>query len=885
MVVGGGGGGGGTNTSTSGTGGTTGFSVTADKSSIALTYDEGSVNGASDTVTVTANGSYSGTIYIGAVVSGSGISSSIPFSFISDTQARFNVSALTGMPAGTYNGTILLYACSDLNCNNPIGGTPLKVSYTLVVSVPFKVLPSPLVLSANSGVGASANLTVTPLPGVTGFTASVASGADWLSLGAVTATTQAVSAKPWRSGTYVGSLLITSGGKSRTVPVQYTVQAVTGEHDLQVSPASLTFASTEGSSATMQPLAISLPTWIGTGDVTTSVAYGTGASGWLTVTRTASGANVVASAAALTQGSYTATITFTPPAPGTAVSVPVAFTVGAGLVQPAAVNVKVGGTTTSTNLSGSIAITANGAVSIGWTASAADSWLKLDTTSGTTGTSVSTLSYHVNVSDVLAWSNLTSYSTVVTITPTQTALSPVKFTVTFTKALPEIYFLGPYTVVSGKASTIHVRGAGFDSVSDMVGSLQTSGLALDSITRVNDSQFQITVTPTSSGSYALSLPNSLGATNSATLKVVDPQTYATAVLAVPGQGRSIDYDAVRRTAYVVNTGTEAIDAIHFDGSTWKLSAASFSGVQAGAMSPDGASFLAYNSASELRLLNADTLANDFSLTYSGLQTGGLALAASTNDGRTWLGTAGDLVYFDHRSRSIKLRATQALSTNFQGPWMHTSRDGERMLITQAPINYGPPMLYMDATDELLHANTAGLGYIMFFTISDDGSRAMFEEQSVRDANFGLIGNLTLPSTQYSTMAGVLAPDGKRAYVLTYNEASLNGTDTVMPRVYVFDTSSAAGLYTNLPILGYIDLPAYPGCHNVNTYTCNFKVAAAISPDGNALFFQGDENFIVVPTNTLSGTVSVSGLSTRVGDMGGKVPVRIWNRAMGAGLAR
>jgi hypothetical protein len=882
-ACGGGGSGGGssgsTNTSASSD---SAFSVTADKSAISLAYDEGSIYGASATVTVTTHGTYSGTLYVGAIVNGSGISSSIPLTYISDTQGMFTISALTGLSAGSYSGTVLLYACSDAYCNNVIGGTPLTVAYTLVVSAPFTVSPAPLSLSATSGKAASSTLTVTPPAGASGFTASVVSGSSWLTLGTLSATQLPVTALPWRSGTYSGSIAIVSGGKTRTIPVSYTVTASTGEHDLQVLPGSLTFASTEGSDAATQALSIALPTWMSSGDVTTSINYGVG-SAWLSVTRTASGANVVASAAGLAQGNYTATITFTPPAPGVAVSVPVAFTVGAGLVQPAASVVKIDATTSSTSLSSSVTVSANGSKSLGWTASAADAWLKLASSSGATGTGASTLQYSVDASTVLGWTNFATYSTVVTITPTQAGLSPVKFTVSFNKALPEVYFLGPYTIVSGKESTVHVRGAGFDSVADLAAGLQTSGLSIGSVTRVNDTQLLLKVTPTEAGSYALSFGNALGATNSATLNVVAPQTYATAVVSVPGQAHSIEYDAVRQSVYAVNTVTEAIDRIHFDGAGWTLSAVSFPSVQAGTMGPDGSSFLAYSSNYQVRLISPDTLSTSFSLTYSYLLPDGFASAATTNDGRTWL-SSGDLVYFDHRSRTIKARAAQSgLSTAFQGPWMNASRNGERMLVTQAPINYGPPLLYMDATDNLLHANPAGLSYVMNLNQSDDGSRAMFEHSSVRDASFGLIGNLSLPSSNYTGMAAVLAPDGKRAYVLAYDDRTLYASTTAVPRVYVFDTSPAAGLYTSLPVLGYIDMPVFPGCHNINDYNCHFTVAAAISPDGNALFFQGDQYLVVLPTGTLSASsAALSTLSVKSATSSAKVPVQIWNKGMAAG---
>src|SRR4051812_31982264 len=87
---GGGGGGGGSSSSSGGGGGSGAVVFTADRTSVELAYDEGVPFMPTTTITVTATGTFNGTLYIGATVDGQGIDQNI-VTTISGASATFSI--------------------------------------------------------------------------------------------------------------------------------------------------------------------------------------------------------------------------------------------------------------------------------------------------------------------------------------------------------------------------------------------------------------------------------------------------------------------------------------------------------------------------------------------------------------------------------------------------------------------------------------------------------------------------------------------------------------------------------------------------------------------------------------------------------------------------
>jgi hypothetical protein len=169
------------------------------------------------------------------------------------------------------------------------------------------------------------------------------------------------------------------------------------------------------------------------------------------------------------------------------------------------------------------------------------------------------------------------------------------------------------------------------------------------------------------------------------------------------------------------------------------------------------------------------------------------------------------------------------------------------------------MLYMNAADSVIRTNPAGLTASESISVDERGDRVWFDTGTVRDGAFNLIGATTLPTVtgqpDYFTVGGVMTPDGSRVYLVTYRTDATTNSTTILPRVFVFDATTAQ---TNLTVLGYFDLADYPGCVITGNYpyTCqNERVVAAISLDGSTLFFAGSQNLLVVPVPATLSTVS------------------------------
>jgi hypothetical protein len=895
-----GGGGGGSSSGGGGNSGQAPFQVTLDRTSVNLTITEGQ-SGASTIVTATGSGSNPGQLYIGAIVEGTGIDPNISYTS-SGANLYLGLRVANGLVAGTYTGRVVFYACSDYYCDHPVGGTPLAINYTVIVQPTLTITPNPISLNAVSGNLATGALAVTLPSGATSFSVVAPDAPTWLQIGSPSSSTVQLTAQSMRSGTYTTSVLVTANtGQAKLVPVTYTVTPPAGgEHDLAVTPYALGFSAVQGASTAAQTLSFSNPTWAPSTGITLTTSYITG-SGWLTVTPIAGGASLVANAAGMSPGTYTAILLVTPQS-GNPVSIPVTFTVGAGLVTPANNTVTVNTQTVVSGLSGVVPIAAGGGVSaFPWTAASNQSWLTLTRAAGLTGTN---LTYDVDQSALQAFTNYSDVTATITVTPVGTSYAPVQFTVTVRKLLPEVHYVGPYVLVSGRATTVHVRGRGFLALSNV--SAQVPGLAPSTQTILSDTELTVLMTPANVGDYTVSIANALGMNaGSAALHVIAPQTYTYTAIPTSGLKRSISLDPQRESAYVVNPVNQTIERFRFSGSAWNKDQQSIGNILDAGMGPDGSELIVTSTPGAVRLLDPSTLATQFSLAVPEGLVGGYGVywsqgISTSNNGRSWLGVGqnsawGELKYFDHRTRSMMTRPTQNESFNFYNPWTAMSRNGERMLVS-ADVGLSPAsaLLYSDAIDSVLHRNLADSVYYntvvrpssVFMAMSDDGSRVLFDSSEVRDASFNLVGYANLPvpaptpgASYKRAYASVISPDGTRVYILAYDSGVLSQypqPTSIKPTVYVFDSSTAT---IDLPLIGSFDLQDYPTCR-LEGAACLFA-RAAISPDGNTLFFVGDENFVVAPISPLYRVQSVTNATSKsqlapIRANGSLAPMGIWN---------
>lgn len=532
-------------------------------------------------------------------------------------------------------------------------------------------------------------------------------------------------------------------------------------------------------------------------------------------------------------------------------------TVNGVLVAPADTTVKVGGETTTADLSGSTVINVSGGPAIGWSASSSAPWLVLANSNGQTGGS---LNYSIDPSALGSLSNATESSAQVTVVPTSGgSKTSVSFKINLDKNLPQITSLAPYVQLTGQTARVILRGSGFATVASLAARLSIQGSTASSITLVNDTEVIAQFAPLSAGAHAVSISNALGEQTAAgTVVAMDARAYSYAAIPTQGSLRSLAYDPERGSVYAANTTAQEFMSFHYASGSWTVTSVPAVGAYDVGLSLDGSTVLAVSGTptglgSTIQRLDPLTLAPVESTTIpNGLVPGFTTLGfgiPTTNDGRTWLPT-GNLSFVTPQSLTPTLFTppSSSVPTDFYGgPWFAVSRDGERLIITQsASVSPAPPMLYMNAADSVIRQNPAGLTFSYYFSVSETGDRVLFGNTTLRDGSFNLVGTATLPTltgqSSYYAVNGQVTPDGSRVYVLAYAfDASTDPSLT--PRIFVFDATTAQ---PNLAFLGYFDIPDYPGCRPGESGCVGGTVAGAISLDGRTLFFADEHYLIVAP---------------------------------------
>lgn len=930
---------------------------TADRTSVSFDYQQDQTP-APQTVTITATGQYTGTLYISGSVSGPQIATPIPITVTGST-ATVQISVVPQLAAGTYSGKITLLACSDSACAHQVGNSPLSISYSItvhavlatpstvslnaitgtttsqlvtvnlpegassfstsvgsatpwltisnatassftlnagalapgsysgqvtvtagglsqIVNVTYTVIPQPLQVTPASvsfnevsGNPASQTITVQLPTGQTSASETVTSTSPWLTIAGATASSFTINAASLPSGSYQGTVQVTSGTQTATIVVSDTVTAPAGgDQQLAVTPASLTLATVEDAS-TSATLTVTPPSW--NPQVTITAEYPSGApSGWLTLTAATGGESVLANAATLTAGSYTANIRLHGAYPANDILVPVALTVGVGLVRPADVQLTVNAETATAALSGSVAVNVAAGPATTFTATSSVPWLILTTSSGQTGQS---LSYKLDPTQIAASLTGNQVSTAqVTLTPGLASMTPVSFNVQVTGNLPLIQTLAPYVQLPGQPARVILRGTGFSAIASPTARFAIDGQAPTSLTQVADSEVVAQFAALAAGTHTVSVSNALGvATATGRVLAVAAPAYSYAAIPTGGALRSLAYDPERDALYAANITNETIMSFRHTSASggseesWTSASVPLVKAQDVGLTPDGTTLIATSSAIDantatgsIQALDPVSLTARQSLTVNfGFLPSATNVDAgipSTNDGRSWLSTAsigavGNMTYITSQSLTpVTFPLPSGIGAHFyDAPTFAVSRDGERLFVVP-DHDESPPeaLLYMNAADSVLKTNPAGVAGVSHFSSSDAADRVLFDYLTVRDNGFNLIGAATLPvsSPAYAAVGGLVTPDGSRAYILAYR-SDANSAPAVTPRVFVFDANT---VQTNLNYLGYFDVADYPTCTpTANVPTCPVSpVGAAISLDGQTLFFSGAQNLLVVP---------------------------------------
>ncbi|MEW6761818.1 MAG: hypothetical protein AB1437_13440 [Pseudomonadota bacterium] len=842
------------------------FTVSIDRSELRFSGEEGGSMPA-QAVLGSGAGTLPAAIYLGSLDLGTAIQQVTVESV--GMQVKFTVFPKSNLPAGEYSGNLQLFACPDEKCATHFAGSPVNVPYKVSIARGFMLGTHSVNLAAVSGATASAKVAVQLKSGVTSFTPTATSNANWLSITGQTADSFTIAAKAMPPGNYLGHVDVTSGGSTRVVSVQYTVSGDAGTVTRIIPDvASLAFSAAATASAPARTVNVVLPSW--TNALSADIRYLGGPTGWLGAVKAGERSYTVsASAAALQAGTYQAELILRSENVAE-VTIPVSFAVGAASWSiSGATRFDVKGDTAAAALAGDLAIAMPELPPQVYSASSSAAWLKLSRSSGTTGGAPLRLT--VDQAELLKLPNFRSHTADIAISAADSRIAPTKVTVTLAKALPELHFVTPYTRLATESGEVVLRGRGLDGVADIGRALQVSGATPSSLTRVSDSEVRVRL-GASSGDVAFALPNALGApTGAPVLRVVAPATYAAAALATAGSKGGLVYDVERRALYSVNKELQSVMRYAWNGGGWTATSVSLPSAHEVALSPDGRSLIVTATTGHIVLLDPATL--DKQGSYATGWVGGDALnslqkLAVTNDGRAYFqgGGTGGLAYFDLATREFGSIDDYRFEFGF-GPWFSVSGDGSRLNIVQdARSNPSPKMLYLDASDRTPKANPAGVEFWYEAATSLHGDRFVEGTYKVWDRDWALIGNLALPDDSYFGRTPLASPDGKRVYVMAYPYSYSSPGSSATPRVFVFDSSTRMVSSTNLPLLGTFDLAGYPTCRD-NAYGCNTRALGTISPDGKTLFFLGDASLVVAPVpDTLTPSVQRASMQRASGSI-------------------
>jgi len=711
------------------------------------------------------------------------------------------------------------------------------------------------VLTAQSGQGASTDVTLELPEGLSRYDVSFGIP-QWLSVTNRTASSFTLTAISMPAGVYNTSVRVTSGEASAVLPVTYEVSAPPGgEHGILAMPETLTFGVSEGTQIT-RALQITPATW--TPGFMGNIRYAGEARNWLTMTRTESGFDVTASAASLPEGTYTAEIVLNTVPAVEPLSIPVALTVGPGFIKPATARLIINSDMTPAELSGRARIDIARGGPVEWIATTTTPWLTLTRANGLTGTDVE---FAIDPAVVNDWVNFTDHEATIRISGAAQSLTPIDCDIEVRLRLAEVTGVGPHLLIAGQSSKIVVRGRGFTGLSAPASRLQIDNASSVSAQVINDSKMVVDAGALALGDHTVSVTNGMNRSlQTRDVRAIAEEAYA--YKAIPVNLTYVEgpflYDAERRHAYVRAFASNLMRFEVTSSSTVAETVPGAGGRRLG-LTADGSNFITGDQYG-FSLLDRDTLAvvpgsehssyGTVGRTVYGLYPAGTHGLMVSNDSRLWYQSFLSLDIDTKEIRSIaRSPAVPAFGTF--GP-VAISRNGEKIVGVNSAVNPAfntYPLVYAAAGESVLHYHPDPVNTNSHIMLSDDGERVLVGYGKVFDGQLNLVGDIALPSSAsgYYPVIAVISPDGAKVYVLLHNESDYNNPAPAYgPRIYVFDSSTPVTAPQTLPVEGYFEFDDYPGCMRS---ACSSGTLANITPDGGALIFAGNRNFVVVPTDT------------------------------------
>lgn len=673
-----------------------------------------------------------------------------------------------------------------------------------------------------------------------------------------------ISADPTlKAGTYTGTIKLQActttacteahAGSPHTINYTITVRA-----PIKPSQASVALSAAEGGSSSALALGVTQPA--GSGDVSYKVTYPTGqTTQWLQVTRNASGGlDLQGVATGLAAGTYTADLELVAPQPELSSKVPVTFTVGSGVAVAETVNIDLASGTTPDALKGDLTVT--GAASGTWTAASSQTWLKLDTATGTVG---GKMVWHVDTTLAAALANNTVHTANVTLTITGIPAKTIVFKLN--KHMAQLRMADTYALRPGVGGVVQVYGSGLSAVDGQNVAVRIGSFAPRSFF-VRGDVLTMTMPPLDAGTYDVTLSNASGMPASkATLKVSAAQTYTYHAVPTTGDKAALQWDPDGKALFVINA-QKTIEryAAGTTGTFTRTATNAFAnGVEAIGLNRDHTALIASTGANtflklgmtDLRLLQTWTVG-----TWTAQPDYMRNPLPVLGDNRAMISNYGML---DLNTGVLAAYTGPAL--NGLAPYGAVTPNGKDMLISGVGTVPGPltaysaetgtftPMPPATASNFFTHSSASRDGSLRLLGKAVGGT-LMFDVYNAALVSQGAIR----PPAGWIVAAAVMTSDGSTVYAY-----ATSGTDT--PRVYVYNTQAAipgGGLY---PILGQIPLADRADCTGTFSLpSCISNTAQMVlAHDDGTLFIMGDRNLLVVPVPaTLSPALRMGGRGGR-----------------------
>lgn len=640
-----------------------------------------------------------------------------------------------------------------------------------------------------------------------------------------------------------------SGGQIvRIAPLaDYTCVIAPQSCQFTVTPAALPLQAIEGGRQETT-LALTLPA-IGNGTWRAEVEDRS-TNTWLSAaTQDAYTVKVIALAGELAPATRSGAIIVTyTPSSGTPMSVriPVTLKIVQGLVNPPAQLLVLDANATAASLAGAVPITRGDSVAAPWSAISSEPWLVLAPASGTTP---ATLRFSVNTALADALANNADHNAVVTINaPT---VKEASFRVTLRKQLPTLSTVMPYGIPAGRTSRMVLGGSGFTQVTDIAKSLKASGLTLANIHVLSDRQLDMEVTPSSAGSYTLTLGSTSASTANAKITVTPEDPYSETSWTHPGDNFLSFYvhDPVRQAVYAsTNSLGNAVYKFQYRNGYWFAQALSISKPINLGLSPDGSRLVVATSGA-LKIIDPDTfrITDSLSTSLEVQQSNGGPLAV-TVDNRMWLPGS----YFSNRMGYLDLADNTIKNLPISDPKLGyiesadfiASADGSRTLVSPdyccSPRD--PWYLYTPANGSI----TNPMGKTEFWydpRMSSDGSRLVMQfTGELYDARFELLGKLPVPPQGNFSPRLALTPDGARIAALATEGGVVTSIDIYSTTTFAPGTTNFQKI-ASLPVMQQSADCREPGA-SYDIYGCLSYGHLLATQDNRTLIWMGNKRLQV-----------------------------------------